>query len=321
MALIDGQPERGLDDAQRLLDHYRESDNALTPAMALILLGRLMLSAGQPDDAVRHFTEALELCCDHGDLVDMQIFAGILNGLAEAHQSAEGTPDQGPRSGLGELARWGLTRAILPAHGTPVWHESFAAGPGARLLLSGWRWIDPLGGSRFEVHRGLAVHARNGRGLWQANLSAPRLLRPVEGDASIAVRVGMAPEGAAPAMGGLLLWRTEQDYVRIIWGEAGTRSILVAACTDNVDRAWGAGALAGAAGPEGVLLHLDRRGDRVRAFCSLDGAEWWHVCDVPFATGVAYVGPFAVGTIDRTIYPGAFPAGSVTVFRDFTLWS
>ena len=320
-AMIDGQPERGFGDAQRLLDHYRETGNALAPAMGLILLGRLALHARQPDDAARHFTEALALCRGNANLIDVPIFTAILNGLTEARPGEEGTLVQGSPAGLGRLARWGLDRATLPAHGTPDWHEPFAAGPRARLLLSGWRWIDPLGGSRAEVHRGLAIHARNGRGLWQANLSAPRLLRPIDGDALITLRVGPAPGTAAPAMGGLLLWQSERDYVRISWGESGTRSILVAACTDNVDRAWGAGALPGAAGPEGVLLHLDRRGDHVRAFCSLDGAEWWHACDVPFAAGAAYVGPFAVGTIDRTIYQGAFPDGTITAFHDFTLWS
>jgi hypothetical protein len=271
--------------------------------------------------------------------MDAPMVTVILNGLAEAlgkptdALQGDAVPADGWPEGLDALAHWGLRRADpdpgddpRAATGTMTLRERFADGPAARLLASGWRWVDPLGGSRFRIRDGLTIAAPNGRGLWLANRSAPRFQRPASGNFVVEVQVGHTPgsEGHAPSIGGLVIWGSERDYVRLAWGEAGPRSILMTTCVDDRDRASGAGALPEPAGSSGVRLRLERHGDTlpgavVSAHCSLDGITWWHLVDAPFVHGPVEVGVFALGTIDRTIYRAAHPDGTLTRFSDFTL--
>jgi regulation of enolase protein 1 (concanavalin A-like superfamily) len=72
---------------------------------------------------------------------------------------------------------------------------------------------------------------------------------------------------------------------------------------------------------ERVFLRLERRENSVRALCSTDGAVWFQVGQTAFpAADPVAVGVFAVGAIDRTVYPGAYPGGTAICFEPFELW-
>ena len=71
-------------------------------------------------------------------------------------------------------------------------------------------------------------------------------------------------------------------------------------------------------GDERTWLRLERAGSRVRALCSADGSEWFSAGEAEFPVeGPLEVGLFATGTIDRTIYHGAFPDGTAIRFEAF----
>ena len=70
-----------------------------------------------------------------------------------------------------------------------------------------------------------------------------------------------------------------------------------------------------------VASRVERLGPRVHALCSADGEDWFTVGQVEFPVeGPVEVGPYAIGSIDRLIYPGAYPEGTAIRFERFELW-
>ena len=122
-----------------------------------------------------------------------------------------------------------------------------------------------------------------------------------------------------PGMGGLLLWMDNQNYLGLQWGYFGPRQVALEGAVDNVDAVIGRGLL-----PEGVqeraFLRLERRGDQVTAFCSADGEAWFSVGRARFPARPAQVGLYAIGRIDRGLYPGAYLEGTAVRFEQFELW-
>jgi hypothetical protein len=177
-----------------------------------------------------------------------------------------------------------------------------------------------LGDCRYEVQKGLVIHAANGRDLWYINLSAPRLLRPApEGDIDVQTVCAPAADDR-PGIGGLLLWHDKENYLRLDRGTRGTREISFQGCLANQDVIIGRGRLE-LDGSAHVFLRLERTDDRVRALCSADGAGWFSVGYVDFPVeGPLQVGLHAIGNIDRTIYHGAYPDGTAIRFEAFALW-
>jgi hypothetical protein len=191
-----------------------------------------------------------------------------------------------------------------------------------------WLWQDPFDDCSFALQDGLEIRAANGRDLWHINLSAPRPLRPALGEGDWAVATVCGPAVAdRPAIGGLLLWQDEENYLRLDRGTRGPCEISFQGCIGNQDVVIGRGRLA--AGDSGtrevgnakVWLRLERVGERVRALCSADGEEWFSVGAVDFlVAGPLHVGLHAIGMIDRTIYHGAYPDGTAIRFAEFRLW-
>jgi len=74
---------------------------------------------------------------------------------------------------------------------------------------------------------------------------------------------------------------------------------------------------------ERAILRLERRGGWVRALCSAAGQRWFTVGQVEVSGGEEplEVGLHAIGTIDRMIYPGAYPEGTAIRFESFALWT
>jgi hypothetical protein len=292
----------------------------LWAARARLVLGHVCLRQGDREEAVRLFEEAiplwgglarawavsgLEAACDDPDLFRAR--------CARLEEERAGT----------RLTCWFLEPAAVERDWSPA---PSVDEPFTGALGSDWAWVDPFGDCAFSTGQGLEIRAANGRDLEGNNESAPRVVREIGGDfAAQAVCVPVAD--THPAMGGLVLWKDRENFLRLDVGAGGEREISYRGSVGGAGRMFGRGHLpeAGASAQPGsrarVLLRLERRGNRVRALCSADGDVWFTVGEVefPVADPIA-VGLFAVGMINRTIYPGAYPDGTAIRFESFRLW-
>jgi hypothetical protein len=239
-----------------------------------------------------------------------------------------------------ELVQWYLEPAgTLDDVQSPVcdglaWQDSFSSG-----LDPAWGWHDPFGDCWYRVQNGLEIHAANGRDLVRINLSAPRVLQPASGD--LAVQTVCSSTSQGPAMGGLLIWQDDENYVCLDRGTGGEHEIVFRVCVANKDVVVGRGRLLLASDqedhgdttvdqgaetreqrpPARAFLRLERYADRVNAFCSAGGAEWHTVGSARFpAQGPVQVGLYAIGNVNRWIYLGAHVDGTAIRFDLFQLW-
>jgi regulation of enolase protein 1 (concanavalin A-like superfamily) len=99
-------------------------------------------------------------------------------------------------------------------------------------------------------------------------------------------------------------------------GTRGPHEVSFEGCLNKKDLVIGRGRLPA----ERVFLRLERLGSGVNALCSADGSEWFTVgwVELPVEDPVR-VGMYAIGTIDRTVYPGAYPEGTAIRFESFRL--
>jgi hypothetical protein len=266
--------------------------------------------------------------------------ASVVSGLEEAHEDSEAFRafcrrfrEEHPEAGDSPFTQWFLEPGTVRAvRGPPLQLDEFVV-----PLSSDWVWQDPFGDCTFTVHNGLEIHAANGRNLWYLNLSAPRMLQQVSGDWAVQTVCGPASE-EKPAVGGLVLWKDKENYLRLDRGTIGEHEILFAGCLENRDVAIGRGRLPfeesasqqvskSANRPIGqpssrVFLRLERVGDRVDALCSADGENWFTVGGVAFPVeDPVQVGLHAIGSIDRATYRGAHPDGTAIRFESFQLWA
>ncbi len=175
-------------------------------------------------------------------------------------------------------------------------------------------WSDPLSDSAYKVGGVdgsiITLRAANGRDLWQLNRSAPRLLRPISGDFALAATVAVAQDDR-PAMGGLLLWQDEENYLCLSWGQRRPDEISFEGNIGNRDLIFGRGKLPG----DRIRLRLERSGLAVRALCCADGKQWFTAGTVTLSGGESLqAGIYAAGTIDRAVYRGAFADGTAIGF-------
>ncbi|MGC9394775.1 MAG: AAA family ATPase [Anaerolineae bacterium] len=192
--------------------------------------------------------------------------------------------------------------------------------------LFDWVWHDPYDDCSYKAQGSLEIYAANGRNLTDTNCSAPRLLQPASGN--FVVQTACRPVSAKqPAIGGLLLWQNEGCYIQLTWGRYGDHTVIFSGRRDNRDFLVGRGSLgkaswAGGEGVPSVILRLEQSGESVAAFCSTDGEHWYTVGHTPFPTNdPIQVGVYAIGSIPRDIYHGAFPDGTAIRFTDFRLWN
>ena len=185
----------------------------------------------------------------------------------------------------------------------------------------GWTWVDPFGDGSYAVVDGLEIRAANGRDLHTNSLGAPRLLRHVSGDMVVQAASVPGTEGW-PAIGGLLLWKDERNFLRLERGYFGRREILFRGWVNGRGHIVGRGLLASREeDSERVHLRLERSGDRIRASCSADGEQWYTVGSATFpAHDPIQVGVHAIGEIDRSIHHGAYPEGTAIRFESFQMW-
>jgi len=194
------------------------------------------------------------------------------------------------------------------------------------LLERDWTWQDPLDGSQARLNGGrLVIHAPNGRDLWHLNSGAPRLLRPVRGEICVEVTLGPV-DGAQeePVLGGLLLWKDAGNYLRLVHGLRGRGEISFEGLLAQSCLVIGRGLLPGNPPDTRIVLRLEGRAGQVRAFCRREGqAQWYSAGQVNLPVEgwerAWLAGVHAVGWIDRTIYPGAYPNGAKIQFEAFHL--
>lgn len=237
---------------------------------------------------------------------DPEVFRAFCHRFREEHPQARDSP----------LVQWFLEPAAVGAiREPPLLHRSEFT----TSLSPDWTWQDPFDDCSFSVQNGLEIHAANSRDLYHINLSAPRLLRSVRAD-FVAQTVCVPGSKEKPTIGGLLLWKDRQNYLRLNRGYAGKRDILFGGCLANQDVIIGRGRLPAAAS-ERVYLRLERSGERVDAFCSADGEAWFTAGHTEFPVEDSIqVGLYAIGNIDRGVYHGAYPDGTAIRFESFQLW-
>jgi tetratricopeptide (TPR) repeat protein len=310
----------------------REGTEALERATQLVhgephlhvALGRAHLAQGRSLEARANFETATTFAMRREPFGSMMTAASFLMaaGLGGLEEIAE-TPEafralvdrlraEHPDAENPLPAQPWLERAEAQTFTEPHLSESFAD-----ALAPAWTWQDPFADCSYAVREGLHLQAANGRGLWHVNLSAPRLLRPApSGD--LAVQAVCRPVSAEqPAIGGLLLWKDRENYLVLERGLVGPAEICFRGCLGNKDVLIGRGRLPA----ERLSLRLERRGGRVRALCSADGASWLSAGSVEFPVAdPAEVGVHAIGSIDRAIYHGAYLGGAALRFDSFEVW-
>ncbi len=192
-------------------------------------------------------------------------------------------------------------------------------------LVESWQWLDAFGGSTLSYDNGILIVAANSRDFACFNASAPRLVRSIEGDFVLQTRCEAA-SGDRPTLGGISLWQSLSNFVRLDWGTRGKQEI---ALIGSIDRGANEGNFAtdliagrGRLDCPQPYLRLERKGGWLRALCSADGEAWYLVGEVEFLPhGPLEVGLYAIGNIDRLIYPGRYPDGAAIHFSDIHFWS
>jgi hypothetical protein len=181
-----------------------------------------------------------------------------------------------------------------------------------------WQWVDPFKDCQFMLDDGLIIFAANERNFHHINHSSPCFLvkEPLSGDFTLQVTCGPGAD-ERPAIGGLLVWQSEQYWFCFETGTRGPEEVNLRGFLDNFDQVFGRGQV----DSQSRVLRLERHGDQLSAFCSPDGETWFNAGSAQIATPhPVQVGLHAIGHINRTSYPGAYPHGTAIRFEDFRLW-
>ena len=333
VSLCQGRWDQATDAFQKAAEVSREDNQML--AWAAYAAGRASLARGRRPEARKQLQEAA--CLDKPDPLHL---VDLLSGLEEAYDDPEAFlafcqrfRAEHPEARDSPLVQWHLApaepddRLATLEAGLPT-SEHQIQNPESKIQNAGWVWHDPFGDCSFTVRNGLEIRAANGRDLWHPNRSAPRLLRPVSGDFAIQAVCRSVSE-TTPAIGGLMLWRNKEHYLRLDWGARGPHQVSVGGClpgkqvSAHVRWAWKDVIIArGRLVTERIILRLERLGDTVRALGSANGQRWFTVGQVEFpAEEPLEVGLHAIGSINRRIYPGAYPDGTAIRFESFGLWT
>jgi tetratricopeptide (TPR) repeat protein len=357
VALCRENGERAVDGFKQALRLLPETDRWVS-----YILGRAYQARGKRVEALNGLGEALTLArpeelrgyyCTLGWWIGVYFnpfIANVLSGLEAVCENSKAFRTLCDRywtqAGDGPFVQWYLepVGAVRepPLHQPPLYDDEFIDS-----VSPDWDWQDPFGDCSFEVQNGLEIQAANGRDLWHNNLSAPRLLRAISRDWAVQVVCtpvsGEKPAiGGRPTIGGLVIWKDRENYLRLDRGTTGERDVFFGGCLENRDVIIGRGRLELANQQMGksanrqigksasqqvgesagrVFLRLERVGDRVDALCSADGESWFTVGHVAFAVeDPLQVGLHAIGFIDRSVYHGAYPDGTAIRFESFQLW-
>jgi class 3 adenylate cyclase/tetratricopeptide (TPR) repeat protein/regulation of enolase protein 1 (concanavalin A-like superfamily) len=269
-------------------------------------LSRAYLASGKHQEALKQFQETTnhDLGGTLGWLEEIYIpeeFQSFCRRFREEHPDAGGS----------QFIQWFLEPTKTKDFPKRLFLDDFM-----ESLSSSWSWNDLFGDCSYTINNGLEIHAANGRDLQYLNLGAPKILRLAKGN--FAIQTVCVPESEdEPAIGGILIWKDKENYLRLDKGIRGKYEINFSGCINNTNSYFGRGRLVS----DRIFLRLERINNTVNALCSADGEEWFTVGHVEFPVDdPVEVGLFAIGMIDRTIYHGAFPDGTAIRFESFELW-
>lgn len=161
-------------------------------------------------------------------------------------------------------------------------------------LRSEWEWVNPGGDYSLSSESGwLELRAASGSNLYGRNFDAPRLLQEISGDFAAEIKM-KAASGDQPSVGGILVWKDRENFIRF---ERGLHLEYGIVLSGNMQGEWnffGRGRLAS----DIVYLRLERMDDRLSAYCSSDGENWLTCGQVTFPVeDPVQVGIHAIGYV------------------------
>jgi class 3 adenylate cyclase/tetratricopeptide (TPR) repeat protein len=262
----------------------------------------------------------------------------ILSGLEQAFSDPESFQmysekfrQEHPEVNWSAFSQWHLSPADValiedpPVVGTPFKlskrtedQQDKSVKPSDPPEIPDWEWIDPFGDCSYDLNQGLTIKAANERNLHHINRSAPRFLymEAVSGDFTIQVDCQTAMNDR-PAIGGLIVWQSVKYWFCLEAGTRGVNEITLRGFLENHDLVFGRGQLQA----ETKRLRLERRGNRLSAFCNAKEGEWFYAGSAELSTTrPVNLGIHAIGHINRMIYPGSYPHGTAIRFDEFWLW-
>lgn len=277
----------------KALQSFQDSFTALAKIESAILL--------QP--AVRFFPllSGLEEAC-----ADFSVFQALCQRIRTENRRFEEF-----------LTQWHLEAATIKRMPGSFTEDKY------KTLEGDWTWCDPFGDCSYVVRDALTIYAVNGRDLWDINKSAPRLMRDLSiGVSDFIVQVMSAQvSDDYPAVGGLLLWSNDQNYLWLQRGRYGRHDIVFGGCLNNKDVIVGRGRLPLGESSERAFLRMEYTTGKLNALCSIDNEQWFSVGGMTFLMAdMTQVGVYAIGNIDRIVYHGAYPDGAAIRFSSFQLW-
>jgi hypothetical protein len=287
---------------------------------AFLGLGRVHFSQSYAHEITGKYRSALE---DDPQLVYRNPYQAVneiiklersFDALDDFHAFADRFRQEHPELQHAQFQQWYLVPGEITQHPSDPILLDFNHDP----IPDDWIWVDPLGDCSFHLDRGLTIHAANEHNLFHINSSAPRIIRKesIKGDFIIQV-VCMAAAEDKPAIGGLLFWQDEKNWLCLELGARGQDEIIFRGFKDNQDMVFGRGRLNAVS----TFLRLEKRGYQVKAYCGSDGENWFYLGSTTMPTSESVSpGLHANGHINRLIYPGAFVDGTAITFKELRLW-
>ena len=162
------------------------------------------------------------------------------------------------------------------------------------ILCPEWQWIDPKGNCHCEFKvTWLRIQADSECNLWVPNnLDAPRLLRWISGDFAIETQIAIDED--IPAVGGLLVWKDIDNFIRFEKGMRGRNNIELSGNVNDTGNFFGRGMLVS----DTIYMRIERIGDTLSAYCSKDGENWLTCGQVEFPVDdPIQIGVHAIGNI------------------------
>lgn len=339
-ALCEGRHDEAWNAFERAAQPGPYAALSWTEWVASCALGQTRLAQGRGEAAIELFCTALQHYSPYHLPLGWwfnrwPVLSGVLSGLESACRLSGNSSLYAElctqfealkhrRSPRPAPAQWALADAPGPDDSPLRFRETFE-----QAIDPQWLWIDPSGGCRMQTGDGLEIGAANGRDLWHLNLSAPRLLRPAQGD--FAIQALLAPPGSETGVaqsGGLLLWLNEDNFLRLALGLRGPLDLAFEGCLQGQNLQAGRGLLPEPANPgQALLLRLERRGEQVQALCAWQPREsaaplrWYSAGRATFpAAGGLLAGLHASGWIDRLARPAAYPHGALVRFGWFEIY-
>ena len=289
----------------------------------IYLCARAFEEAGKLTQAQQHYQEAARLTIPDSFFIPQHLLPLILYGLEKVSDKSAFKVFVDhlqqrvfmPRNSL--KSHWYLEPTQINLHRKPCCHEIFD-----ETIAADWNWVNPKSDCYFHLDNGLKMFAANGRDLWYINQSAPRLLQvisPKLREIGAAETVCVPIDANKPAIGGLVLWKDQKNYLLFDRGYCGGHEVNFRGHLGGQDFFIGRGSLS-VKDSGRVYLRLEWKRGVVRALCSVDGEIWFKTGNENFPIDAkTQIGLYANGNIERSVYKGEFPDGAGIKFEEFQL--